>query len=377
VLKLKSLMPELAYVNEAPEAEPAPTIPELTLLLTAAAPEGGLEVELASSAPERLAVAESITVPEGQKLVVVPVVGLLGGDDPVDLTATMDEVQVSAQVLVIPPDRIPMPTAMVPEDLLLTLEGELEVTLFIDIPGRPGGTEVQLETAEEGVSVVEKPESVVVPENEFSTTFTLKGLVEGGTILTASTDAGSIEAEVEVVEVQLSGFIITEVYYDHPGGDSEFEWVELYNGTAASLELANFSLGAGGTSYTTSKVQLAGVVEPGQCFVVGGPQADADNGNPTYDQEIDFSPDLQNSGGTADGVALFAQPAETLDNTTIPIDAVIYGGDNSSGLVDETGEAGEVDVDDASGGNSIHLTTEGWAVQPDPTPGDCTHPFTP
>ena len=167
------------------------------------------------------------------------------------------------------------------------------------------------------------------------------------------------------------GLILTEVYYDYIGADNGFEWVELYHSGSETIDLAQFSLGYGGTSWASSTYQLSGTINPGQTIVVGGLGSDANNGNPVYFLGQDFSPDLQNSGSTADGVALFNVPAAAIDASTVPIDAVVYGGSNASGLIDETGAVNTPEVGDAPEGQTLErLDLAGaWQIQSTPSPG--------
>ena len=166
------------------------------------------------------------------------------------------------------------------------------------------------------------------------------------------------------------GLILSEVFYDGTSSDDGFEWVELYNSGSQTIDLSVFSLGNGGTSYTSSKVQLSGSIAPGATFVVGGPTSDGTNGNPTFDLVINFSPDFQNSGSVGDGVALFDVPAAAITTSTVPIDAVVYGPNNNSGLIDETGSANAPEVGDAAGGSSIERVdlAGAWQIQSSPTP---------
>jgi hypothetical protein len=139
------------------------------------------------------------------------------------------------------------------------------------------------------------------------------------------------------------------------------------------VDLSGYSIGSGGTAWTTTVYQLSGTLPPGGCAVVGGPNSSETNYSPVFLLSADFNPDIQNSGDTADGVGLFAMTAEEISDDSVPVDAVLYGKTNTSGLVDETGQAGAVDVNDASSGSSIARTGEGWIVQPAPTPNDCSH----
>jgi beta-lactamase superfamily II metal-dependent hydrolase len=164
--------------------------------------------------------------------------------------------------------------------------------------------------------------------------------------------------------------ILSEVFYDASSGDDGYEWVELFNPTTETIDLSGFSLGNGGSNYTSSTVQLSGSLAPGATFVVGGPTSDGTNGGPTYDQTVNFSPDFQNSGTDGDGVALFAVAASAITSSTVPIDAVVYGSNNNNSLIDETGSANGPEVGDAPGGSSIERTDlDGtWQIQSDPTP---------
>ncbi|MDJ0836387.1 MAG: lamin tail domain-containing protein [Acidobacteriota bacterium] len=171
-----------------------------------------------------------------------------------------------------------------------------------------------------------------------------------------------------------SDIILTEVFYDYAGSDNGFEWVEIHNTGDLPVSLAGMSLGSGGNDYTTSTAALGGVIPAGATWVVGGPNSAADNGNPSFDLEINFSPDIQNSGSTADGVALFNVPEGAIGASTVPIDAVIFGGSNANSLIDETGSASPPEVGDAPAGSSIErIDLEGnWQIQAAPDPGNIT-----
>ena len=163
---------------------------------------------------------------------------------------------------------------------------------------------------------------------------------------------------------------LSEVFYDAAGADDGFEWIELHNESSTPVELGGFSLGWGGSTYLSGSVALSGTVAAGDYFVVGGPDSTLDNANPVFDLAVDLESDLQNSGTIADGVALFDVPIEELTPETVPLSVVIYGGENSSGLLDESGLPGAVDVADAPGGSSIERGRDGvWRVQENPTPG--------
>jgi beta-lactamase superfamily II metal-dependent hydrolase len=204
--------------------------------------------------------------------------------------------------------------------------------------------------------------------------FSTSTLSVGTHTITASvTDSGSEPGSDSItvtIEASSVSLVLSEVFYDASGSDNGLEWVEIYNAGSTTVDLSGYSLGNGGSDYTYSTVQLSGTVGPGQTFVVGGPTSSSANGNPTFDQVDNWSPDFQNSGSTADGVALFDVTAANVTSSTVPIDAVVYGSSNSSNLIDETGSANAPEVGDASSGESIERTSlaGSWQIQSSPTP---------
>ena len=215
-----------------------------------------------------------------------------------------------------------------------------------------------------------------------TTSYNDSGLTNGTTyyyVVTAfDTSANESQTSAEVSATPAApgggGLILSEVLYDVSSGDDGFEWVELYNSGASAINLANYSLGNGGTDYLYSVAQLSGTVQPGQTFVVGGPTSSSTNANPTFDQVFNFNPDFQNSGSTGDGVALFDVPAAQVTTSTVPIDAVIYGPNNNNGLIDETGAANAPEVGDASAGSSLERVdlAGAWQIQSSPTPNSAS-----
>ncbi|MCP3978673.1 MAG: lamin tail domain-containing protein, partial [bacterium] len=173
-----------------------------------------------------------------------------------------------------------------------------------------------------------------------------------------------------------AGVLLSEVLYDVSSGDDGFEWVELFNSSTSSVDLSGFCLGGGGTDYTYSSAQLSGSIASGATFVVGGPTSSATNANPSFDLLANFNQDLQNSGSTGDGVALFDVACAQVNGSTVPVDAVVYGPNNNSGLIDETGSANAPEVGDAPANSSIERVDLGgtWTIQGSPTPNATTLP---
>ena len=170
--------------------------------------------------------------------------------------------------------------------------------------------------------------------------------------------------------VPVHDLVISEVLYDAAGGDGGLEWVELFNGLDAAVDLSGWSLGWAGRSFADASAALSGRIESGQYFVIGGPRSAARNAGPSYDRVLDFSPDLQNGGAIADGIALFDVAESAIAADTRPRFSVIYGGSNDNALRSADGRVHGPDVADAPAGASIeYLGAGAWQVQAAPSPG--------
>ena len=53
---------------------------------------------------------------------------------------------------------------------------------------------------------------------------------------------GSANANVTVTDVAGTGIVISEVFYDTPGTDSNEEWIEIYNNTGANADLSGWTI---------------------------------------------------------------------------------------------------------------------------------------
>ncbi|CAN0145598.1 unnamed protein product, partial [Laminaria digitata] len=172
-----------------------------------------------------------------------------------------------------------------------------------------------------------------------------------------------------VVDVAAAPLVITELMLDPNGMNAQSQWVEIHNTGDHFVDLGRYFLGAGTADYTDTSAQLQGIIPPRGCVMVGGPTSNGSNAQPTYDQTLDFMPDLPSSGDA--GVALFyLDPAGPLDT---PIDSIVFGA-NSAGLLDESGQPdGEVSPA-ISAGDSLERTSANHdvlRVQSAPTPGNC------
>ena len=257
---------------------------------------------------------------------------------PVTLTATLDGIGREAKVTVLAADRVPVPVRLEPDKNEVAPGEPLSLTLELDVPAPPTGQQVDLSPS--GVSV-ELPRSVTVPAGERSTIFeVVAGTELGQATVTATSGGTSVDATFTVRERPIVGLLLVEILFDPVDQDNGREWLKLYNGSAAEIDLAGYSLGYGGKDYHSyGTYQLQGTVAAGACFTVGGPTSDASNYRPDLGQALAFDPPLQNSGTTADGIALFDVAAAQITAGKAPIDAVVYGDANDSGLIGPDGAA--------------------------------------
>ncbi len=295
-------------------------------------------VPVQSSAPELLDVGwGGPTVPEGETTAEILLVSKAAGG-PVTLTATLEGKSHEAQVTVLAADRVPVPVSLVPEKSEIGLMESVELTLELDVPAPPAGVSAELTVS--GMFEVNVPSSVVVVGGERSATFELTASdMQGEAVVRATLGDNFVETSVTVRPRPEVGLLLVEVFPDAVGQDDGKEWVKLYNGTYETVSLSGYSLGYGGVDYAWGSYQLEGTIPAGACFVVGGPTSDDSNFRPALDQAAAFDPNLQNSGDAADGVALFGVRADQITAQTLPLDALVYGPVNSSGLIGSDGEA--------------------------------------
>ncbi len=364
---LARLSPAQAFAPVAPQA--GPTAPPLTVHLDRRAGEGGVMVTLASGDPAALTVPAMVVVPAGADSVDVPVRGLQAGAAPITVTAELDGVERTADVVVYDPAAARRVVGLGPADLTVLSGQTAEVMITLDAPAGPGGAEVALSSDPAGA--LDHAATIEVPEGSRAAIVQVEAVALQGEVALTATLGGDVDLTVTIVDRPPLGLVLSEVLYDTAGDDNGKEWVEIFNGTGVEIDLAGYSLGSGGGDWAVTRLQLAGTIPPGGCFVVGGPMSAADNASPAFDQAVDLQPDLQNSGDDADGVALFDVPAAMVRADTVPMDVVLYGEMNGNGLIGPDGMPAPVDAGDAPAGQSVERTADGWAVQAMPTPGIC------
>lgn len=171
-----------------------------------------------------------------------------------------------------------------------------------------------------------------------------------------------------------TGLVINEIDYDQPGEDTT-EFVELYNGSAASMPLANLALVFinGNTDAEYLRLELSGSIEAGGYLVIG---------NAAVPQATIRIEDTTVQNGAPDGIALVnLQTQEVIDSVSYEgrIEAAaIDGFSRSVNLVNGTEMSARDNGDGAiaripNGADSGDDDTD-WALTMTPTPGAANVP---
>lgn len=160
----------------------------------------------------------------------------------------------------------------------------------------------------------------------------------------------------------VDGVVVNELTYE-----TDLEWVELYNASGETADLAGWALEWGTSSYNQRHDFAEGdVLAPGDWLVIGSA------GSGVADIVTDL--DLGNASN-ADALRLVCG--------STPIDTVIYGTTNSDGWTDDTGDVATSIAPKPGSGETIARVQDGWDTDQSgsdfavaaPTPG-AENPYT-
>jgi len=375
---LSSFAPAFTFVREGQTGQTIPMA--LTVSLSGPA-QGDTTVDLLSGAPTSLTVPATIVIPNGVTSMPVQVTGL-AQDASVLLTATLGSVDLYANVRVVGPAETPEVADVLPTTASLAINTATDLEVFLDIPAaNPGGTIVDLTLAPGTAGSIDA--TVLVPSDHLSALFTFTaGTTPGTETVTATLGTSSDFATVDVV-ASLGGLVINEVDYDQVSTDT-MEFVEIYNGTSAAIDLTGLALvlitGSDSTEYRRVDLGSAGTLAAGGYLVIGTSALLATV--PGGVQTIAFSAADNNvQNGAPDGVALLDTTAGQL------LDALSYEGSITAASM--TGVSGTLslvegtvlsaavaDSNSAAGslcrlpnGTDTDEANSDWAFTSTPTPG--------
>lgn len=254
-------------------------------------------------------------------------------------------------------------TALTPQETSVRAGGEFAFAVEI---AEVETTDVSVAITVSDDTALEVPSTVVIPAGE------KQGFFLGRARRPAPVDiSASLSGATVTTRVQVTGLVISELFYQSATGGSadQLQWIEIANQTDSAIDLSKYSLGAGTTNFTTTKVALPMMIPARGCIVVGGPDSNPVNHLPFIDLKLDLVPDLGNGGMQAEGLALFASSMADI-STSRPLDVLVYAGSNSN-LRGPDGQIAPVWPGSDPGGSLRRITDKVWAKSSAPTPGNC------
>ncbi|MBW2457289.1 MAG: lamin tail domain-containing protein, partial [Deltaproteobacteria bacterium] len=372
--------PPLSYARQGVNG--AATIPApLTVGLSGPALTNTF-VTIGSSAPGSLVAAGGgVTIPQGSATAPV-LVNALQQAQAVTLTASLNSVNLMADVRVVGTGEQPQVVSIDPPMVTVAPQTTAPFTVYLNIPAaNPGGNTVNLSFNPGTFGSV--PATVAVTADQISAGFSFTaGTQEGNELLTALLN-GSATATIDVMSG--SGLVINEVDYDNVGTDSD-EFIEILNTTGAPISLANLAVvfvnGNGDTEYKRVDLSTEGSLAGGQYLVVGSPTLV--NSVPGAAKAIAFGPATNNiQNGAPDAVAI-------LDvSQAILLDALSYEGSVTVGNINGVGPTNFVEgtatqvldtnssvrslIRNPNGSDTDDAATD-WAYSSTPSPGEVNQP---
>ncbi|MCF7920020.1 MAG: lamin tail domain-containing protein [Candidatus Cloacimonetes bacterium] len=138
--------------------------------------------------------------------------------------------------------------------------------------------------------------------------------------------------------------MINELYYDHPGNDTGYEWIEFYNMSNTIIDLTGWRVESGGSEFT-EMFEFPAIIIGAHDYLVVGDFAVS---------EADWVTSLsfQNGGTATDGVRIISPDS-------IWTDTVLYDEPNSNELPDDLGVPGSSFAPDVTAGKSIGRYPDG------------------
>ena len=112
------------------------------------------------------------------------------------------------------------------------------------------------------------------------------------------------------------GVVINEFLANPDGGDTDREWVELYNSTAEDVDVSGWILQGGSSGFSTlGEIPVGTMIGAGDYLLIGDELVSGDLG---VEPDVIMSMSLGNAGSNADGIRI-------VDCNEQSVDTVIYG----------------------------------------------------
>ncbi len=174
----------------------------------------------------------------------------------------------------------------------------------------------------------------------------------------------SNNAPVEDCGATDSGVKINEFLYDPDGADEGLEWIELYHAGSTPVDLSDWAVQTATSSYSSAFTFPVGtVIQPGELLLVGD--------SAVAGTDFLASLGMGNASSSGDGIRI-------VDCAGFPADTVVYGENNTDGLIDDSLAAATSLAPQVGGGSSLQRVEDGYdtdqsavdfAEQEIPTPG--------
>lgn len=158
--------------------------------------------------------------------------------------------------------------------------------------------------------------------------------------------------------------VINELYYDHPGMDTGYEWIELYNSGATDVNLEGARILKAGNSFVEVFEFPRFILRAGRYLLLAESKVE----NAHFYANLAF----QNGGGATDAVR-FISADESYTDT------VLYDTPNLNELTDDTGNIATSFAHRGPAGTSLARIVNGfdtddcavdWVVEANPTPAN-------
>jgi len=172
--------------------------------------------------------------------------------------------------------------------------------------------------------------------------------------------------------------VINELYYDHPSGDTGYEFLELYNNGTEAVDLSGWQVQWAGSTWTPPygywDFPVGTTIAPGDYLLIGGDQVETFFGEvPDLVFNFTFQNASSSGGGPTDGVRI---TDEVINPTTPYYDTNLYDAPNTNNLRGDDANPGQQLCPDVVNGHSLERVTLGvdnnlaadWFDNSTPTP---------
>ncbi|MCP4147574.1 MAG: MBL fold metallo-hydrolase [bacterium] len=134
--------------------------------------------------------------------------------------------------------------------------------------------------------------------------------------------------------------VVSEVFYDTPGTDSDEEWIELYNKTTSAVDIGGWTITDNNGTGSTYTIPVGSTIGPESYFTIA---ADSTGFNALYGYDADLYGSIPALNNTGDALLL-------KDNYDRLLDTVAWEGGASAGVPTDWGSSS---APSASTGSSI------------------------